>query len=57
MPQPTGTPLRSKPRLLVVDDDRDLSHLVTQYLEPEGFSVSVVHTGGEGTRAGIEGEL
>ena len=56
MPQSTGTPLRSKPRLLVVDDDRDLCHLVKQYLEPEGFSVTVVHTGGEGARAGIEGD-
>lgn len=46
---------RASPRLLVVDDDRDLCHLVTQYLEPEGFIVSVVHTGGEGIRNAIEG--
>src|SRR5258708_31815852 len=56
MPHPNETPPRSKPRLLVVDDDRDLCHLVKQYLEPEGFSVSVVHTGGERTRVGIEGD-
>src|SRR5258708_24857516 len=30
-------------------------HLVTQYLEPEGFALSVVHTGGEGIRTAIEG--
>jgi DNA-binding response OmpR family regulator len=56
MPQPNGTPLRSKPRLLVVDDDRDLCHLVTQYLEPEGFTVSAAHTGNEGVKQGIEGD-
>jgi DNA-binding response OmpR family regulator len=43
------------PRLLVVDDDRDLCQLVTEYLEPEGFVVSSVHTGAEGLRVGIEG--
>jgi CheY-like chemotaxis protein len=46
---------RANPRLLVVDDDRDLCHLVKQYLEPEGFTLSVVHTGGEGIRTAIEG--
>jgi DNA-binding response OmpR family regulator len=50
-----GATQRTNPRLLVVDDDRDLCQLVTQYLEPEGFTVSVVHTGGEGVRTAIEG--
>jgi len=50
-----GTTQRANPRLLVVDDDRDLCHLVTQYLEPEGFTLSVVHTGGEGIRTAVEG--
>src|SRR5260370_21589043 len=50
-----GMTQRANPRLLVVDDDRDLCHLVTQYLEPEGFTLSVVHTGGEGIRTAIEG--
>jgi two-component system response regulator CpxR len=40
----------------VVDDDRDLCHLVKQYLEPEGFTLSVVHTGVEGARVAIEGK-
>jgi two-component system response regulator CpxR len=44
-----------KPRLLIVDDDLGLCQLVTQYLEAEGFDLSVVHTGGEGVRTGIEG--
>lgn len=42
-------------RLLIVDDDRSLCHLVTQFLEPEGFALSVVHTGEEGIRGAIEG--
>src|SRR5260370_20652686 len=50
-----GATQRPNPRLLVVDDDRDLCHLVTQYLEPEGFTLSVVHTGGEGVKTAIEG--
>jgi DNA-binding response OmpR family regulator len=45
----------ANPHLLVVDDDRDLCHLVTKYLEAEGFTVSVVHTGAEGIRSAIEG--
>ena len=50
-----GPTQRSNPRLLVVDDDRDLCHLVTRYLEPEGFALSVVHTGSEGVKTAIEG--
>src|SRR5258708_18923944 len=50
-----GPTQRSNPRLLVVDEDGDLCHLVTRYLEPEGFTVSVVHTGSEGVKAAIEG--
>ena len=56
MPHSNGTSPRSKPRLLVVDDDRDLCLLVAQYLEPEGFTVSVAHTGEEGAKEGIEGD-
>ena len=50
-----GVTQRASPRLLIVDDDRDLCHLVMQYLEPEGFTLSIVHTGGEGVRAAVEG--
>lgn len=44
------------PRLLIVDDDRDLCHLVGQYLEPEGFTLAAVHTGAEGIAGGVEGD-
>lgn len=55
MPSTPGLTLRAKPRLLIVDDDRDLCHLVTTYLEPEGFTLFAVHTGNEGIKSAIEG--
>ena len=50
-----GLTQHSNRRLLVVDDDRDMCKLITQYLEPEGFTISVVHTGGDGVRTAVEG--
>src|SRR3979411_3239254 len=47
--------MRKHARLLIVDDDPDLCELVQRYLEAEGFATSVVHTGAEGTHAGING--
>jgi DNA-binding response OmpR family regulator len=35
-------------RLLMIDDDKKLGRLVSTYLEPLGFEVSLVHTGPEG---------
>lgn len=35
-------------RLLVIDDDRKLCALLSEYLTPEGFYVECVHTGPEG---------
>jgi len=37
-------------RVLVIDDDRRLCHLIAEYLEPLGYKVEVVHTGPEGVR-------
>jgi DNA-binding response OmpR family regulator len=55
LPSSNGAAQRVNPRLLLVDDDRDLCQLVAQYLEPEGFNLSVVHTGGEGVKTAVEG--
>ncbi len=33
------------PRILIVDDDAELTDLLREYLEPEGFSVETVHDG------------
>ena len=35
-------------RILAVDDDADLTGLLAEYLEPEGFSLEAVHDGEEG---------
>ncbi len=35
-------------RILLIDDDMELCQLVREYLEPEGFSVEVVHHGETG---------
>src|SRR5260221_5084984 len=55
MHKPNGTPEKLKPRLLVVDDDREMCKVLRRYLESEGFTLSAVHTGAEGSKAGIEG--
>src|SRR5712675_3750946 len=52
--RPEGT-TRKHARLLIVDDDPDLCNLVQRYLEAEGFVISVVHSGAEGTHTGING--
>jgi two-component system response regulator CpxR len=39
------------PRLLIIDDDRDLAAMLVEYLEPEGFAVDLAHTGREGLAA------
>jgi len=38
-------------RILLVDDDRDLTEMIREYLEPEGFAVDVAH-GGDGLLTG-----
>src|ERR1700761_8922220 len=38
----------SRPRLLVIDDDRKLCRLIADYLDPLGYDVTTVHTGPEG---------
>jgi CheY-like chemotaxis protein len=38
-------------RILLVDDDRDLTEMIREYLEPEGFAVDVAHSG-DGLAAG-----
>src|ERR1700720_1481849 len=52
--RPEETP-RKHARLLIVDDDPDLCDLVQRYLEADGFVISVVHNGTEGSHAGASG--
>ena len=54
LPSPNGATHPAKPRLLIVDDDRDLCSLVARYLEPEGFALSAVYTGADGVKSATE---
>ena len=36
--------------ILVIDDDVELCELVTEYLESEGFGVTVINDGADGGR-------
>jgi len=38
----------SRPRLLMIDDDRKLCRLIAAYLEPLGYDVTAAHTGPQG---------
>jgi len=42
-------------RILIIDDDTDLSDLLTEYLEAEDFSTHAVHNGIEGTEEALSG--
>ncbi|HUD82420.1 MAG TPA: response regulator transcription factor [Candidatus Saccharimonadales bacterium] len=41
-------PLQQRPRLLIIDDDRDLCRLIRDYLEPLGYEVSAAYNGADG---------
>lgn len=43
-----SSPSATRPRLLVIDDDRKLCRLIADYLDPLGYDVATVHTGPEG---------
>ena len=38
----------TRPRVLVIDDDRKLCRLIREYLEPLGYDITTVHTGPDG---------
>ena len=39
--------------ILIIDDDIELTDLLTQYLEPEGFNVVCVHDGEDGVKKAL----
>ncbi len=43
-------------RILVIDDDVELCHLVGEYLHAEGFTVECVHEGESGLKMAAAGE-
>ncbi|MBT0664632.1 response regulator transcription factor [Geobacter pelophilus] len=44
-------------KLLVIDDDRKLCTMLSQYLGPEGFAVEAVHDGREGVTKASDGNF
>jgi DNA-binding response OmpR family regulator len=44
------------PRVLIIDDDRDLTALLAEYLSPEGFVVETAHSGEDGLAAALATE-
>jgi DNA-binding response OmpR family regulator len=54
--QPTRSGGHPKNRLLVIDDDRKLCRLITDYLTPMGYTVDAAHTGPEGLEKAVQGE-
>ena len=43
-------------RILVIDDDVELCHLVGEYLQAEGFTIECVHDGESGLKKATAGE-
>jgi two-component system response regulator CpxR len=41
------------PRVLIIDDDRDLTAMLAEYLTPEGFVVETAHSGEDGLAAAL----
>lgn len=42
--------------ILVIDDDVEMTEMLGEYLEPEGFSVEVHHAGDSGLKRALEGD-
>jgi two-component system response regulator CpxR len=43
-------------RILIIDDDTELCDLLTEYLEPEGFTITTCHDARQGLTAALSGE-
>jgi DNA-binding response OmpR family regulator len=49
--------IRAVARVLLADDDVELSDMLSEYLEREGFSVTAVHDGESAARQALEGDF
>ncbi|KAF1070505.1 MAG: Transcriptional regulatory protein CpxR [Pseudomonas citronellolis] len=52
---PTAPAVPSMTPVLLVDDDCDLTDLLSQYMQREGFQVTAVHSGEEGEERALSG--
>ena len=43
-------------RILIIDDDIELCELVTEYLEPEGYTVEAIHEGQKSVQRALSGD-
>ena len=50
-----GADAQPRTRILLVDDDRKLCRLISEYLRPRGFDTTSVHTGTEGLAEAVKG--
>jgi len=50
-----GSESPSMLRVLVIDDDQELTEMLEEYLEPEGFNVEVAHNGEDGLQQALSG--
>jgi two-component system, OmpR family, response regulator CpxR len=48
--------MRPLDRILLIDDDAELSSLMAEYLQPEGFQLEAVHDGERGLRRALSSE-
>ena len=55
MPQSSSTTSHAM-RILVIDDDRKLCRLITDYLKPMGYEVTAAHTGPLGVESATTGQ-
>ncbi|MBN2059873.1 MAG: response regulator transcription factor [Deltaproteobacteria bacterium] len=49
--------LSARIRVLVIDDDKKLCHLIKEYLYPMGYDVSSAYTGPEGLKMALTGDF
>ena len=43
--------------ILVIDDDVEMTEMLTEYLEPEGFAMEVCHDGDSGLKRALQGSF
>lgn len=56
-PQKRPQDLRIMPNILLIDDDRELTTMLAEYLDREGFGVSASHDGLSGETQALSGEF
>jgi DNA-binding response OmpR family regulator len=45
-----------RPTILIIDDDVEMTEMLGEYLQPEGFAVEVCHDGDSGLKRALQGD-